>query len=360
MSKKSGQQFFVLNAAETNNSAARRENKNDLHRLLGRLQKLFSPAVPSEVLISYWRFAVTRQEVFFNRFNGLPPPWSNDDVISQHRFTNVYRAADRVSQYLIRNVQYNADWSPEDLFFRTILFKTFNRIGTWKRLAQSFGEPTLSQFSPERFGKALDNAMRDGERIYSAAYIMPSGGSKSGFKRKHDMHLHLIARMVKDGLPKLVCKAQNLADVFKLLRAYPTIGDFLAYQYAIDLNYSRISAFSENDFVMAGPGAREGISKCFRDLNGNGLDWVINKVRLVQREAFEELGLTFRSLWGRPLHLIDCQNLFCEVGKYARVLHPEYNGPDGRSRIKQKFSEDSEPIAYMFPPKWDITVPSIR
>lgn len=31
------------------------------------------------------------------------------------------------------------------------------------------------------------------------------------------------------------------------------------------------------------------------------------------------LGLRFRSLAGRRLKLIDCQNLFCEVDKYARV-----------------------------------------
>lgn len=358
MSKKTGQQFFPLSGADAANRE-KAKDRGEIQCLVTRLAKLFSPAIPSEVLVSYWRFAARRQEVFFNRFNGLPPPWTNDDVISHHRFTNVYRAADRVTQYLIRHVQYNANWSSDDLFFRTILFKTFNRIETWKKFLDHFGEPTLASFSPDRFGKALSAAMSEGGRIYSAAYIMPSGGSKSGFKRKHDMHLNLIARMIKEGLPKKVREARTLGEVFTHLRAYPTIGDFLAYQYAIDLNYSRILRFSENDFVVAGPGAKEGISKCFTDLGGMGLDSIINKVRLVQEDAFAELGIRFQSLWGRPLHLIDCQNLFCEVAKYARVFHPEFNGPDGRVRIKQKFIAETEPIKYMFPPRWGLVVPDI-
>ena len=45
-----------------------------------------------------------------------------------------------------------------------------------------------------------------------------------------------------------------------------------------------------------------------------------------QEDEFERLGLRFRDLWGRRLQLIDCQNLFCEVSKYARVKHPEIMG----------------------------------
>ena len=38
---------------------------------------------------------------------------------------------------------------------------------------------------------------------------------------------------------------------------------FLAYQYLIDLNYAAGLGFSEMDFVVPGPGARDGIRKCF-------------------------------------------------------------------------------------------------
>jgi len=40
---------------------------------------------------------------------------------------------------------------------------------------------------------------------------------------------------------------------FDLLKSYATIGDFLAYQYLIDLNYSTLLNFSEMEFVVPGP-----------------------------------------------------------------------------------------------------------
>jgi hypothetical protein len=317
---------------------------------------LFTPAVPTEVFVTYWRFAVERQRIFFRRFAGLPAPWTTDVVLSDHRFTNAYRATDRVSQYLIRNIQYNQTWSGDELFFRTILFKFFNRIETWQRFRNAFGEPQWKTFSVEKYSQLLTAAMEKGSRVYSAAYIMPSGGPKSKFRRKHDMHLHLLQCMMKERLPSKIERAKSLAEAFSLLRGYPTLGDFLAYQYVTDLNYSELTEFDENEFVVAGPGAVEGIGKCFSDLGGKDLAWIIRRVADVQADVFKKLALPFQNLWGRPLKYIDCQNLFCEVAKYARVRHPEFNGSTGRTRIKQKFTPDFSPISYYFPKKWGITI----
>ena len=63
----------------------------------------------TSVFDTYWRFAALRQEVFHSRVRGEPAPWTDDSVLSAHRFTNAYRAADRVSQYLIRHVAYAGD-----------------------------------------------------------------------------------------------------------------------------------------------------------------------------------------------------------------------------------------------------------
>ena len=101
-----------------------------------------APAKPTEVFDTYWRFAAERQAIFFRRLHGNLPPWTEDPVLSEFKFTNAYRASDRVSQYLIRNVIYAGDQTPEEVFFRTILFKIFNRISTWEMLVEKFGEIT--------------------------------------------------------------------------------------------------------------------------------------------------------------------------------------------------------------------------
>ncbi len=141
---------------------------------------------------------------------------------------------------------------------------------------------------------------------------------------------------------------------FELLFAYPSMGDFLAYQYITDLNYSEMTGFSEMEFVVAGPGAIDGISKCFVDTAGLNPPEIIRFMTDRQEAEFERLGLTFQSLWGRRLQLIDCQNIFCEVSKYARLRHPEIAGISGRTRIKQKFRATPTAIDYWYPPKWGI------
>ena len=97
------------------------------------------------------------------------------------------------------------------------------------------------------------------------------------------------------------------------LPSYPGIGAFLAYQYLIDLNYAAGLGFSEMEFVVPGPGARDGIRKCFGPAARGIEAEVIRYMADTQAEQFARLGLAFAGLRGRPLQLIDCQNLFCEV-----------------------------------------------
>ena len=312
------------------------------------------PARTTAVYDTYWQFAWERQELFFRKLEGLSPPWTSDPIISQYKFTNVYRASDRVSQYLIRHVIYKGDQSPEEVFFRIILFKLFNKIETWEMLEAHLGIIRFADYSFPMYDEVLSRALTSGIRIYSAAYIMPSGKTSFGHGLKHRNHLLLLERMMEDEVLWRVVDSSNMWQVFDLLRSYPTIGNFLAYQFAIDLNYSTLSDFSEMEFVIPGPGALDGIHKCFSDLGGLNEANLIRLATERQEEEFEKRGLTFRTLAGRPLQLIDCQNIFCEVSKYARLKHPGIRGINDRTRIKQVYRPSDRSIAYWYPPKWGI------
>ena len=313
-----------------------------------------SPARPTVVYETYWRFAAERQEIFFRKIEGLPAPWTTDPILAKHKFTNAYRASDRVSQYLIRNVIYQGDQSPDEVFFRTILFKLFNRIETWEMLQDNLNTISHADYSFRQYDTVLSEALAGGTRIYSAAYMMPSGRSSFGHTQKHRNHLTLLERMMEDGAPRRIAEASSMAQAFDVLRSYPTIGDFLAYQFVTDLNYSYLTDFSEMEFVVPGPGALDGIRKCFRDQGGLNDADIIKLATESQEGEFERLGLKFRTLGGRRLQLIDCQNLFCEVSKYARVKHPEVKGTSKRTRIKQRYRPSANPIEYWYPPKWGI------
>lgn len=307
---------------------------------------------PSPVFDTYWRFAAARQGVYEARLRGEPGPWTEDPVIAAHRFTNCFRAADRVSQYLIRNVIYQGDQSRNEVTFRILLFKMFNRISTWEHLVAELGEPRWATFDRDAYDAVLSRLFASGARLYSAAYVMPP--PRLGAERKHSNHLLLLDRMMRDGMPERLGQATSMEAAFRTLLAYPAIGDFLAFQFLIDLNYSTALDFDEMEFVVPGPGARDGIRKCFGPAASGIEAEVIEYMAASQQDHFERLGLPFAGLRGRPLQLIDCQNLFCEVDKYSRVVHPNIAGLSGRSRIKQRFAADTTQVTAWFPPKWGL------
>jgi hypothetical protein len=319
----------------------------------GNRVSAFSRWKPTAVFESFWKFATERQAIFYRRLATRSSQWTTDYTLSTFKFTNVYRASDRVSQFLIRRVIYEGDPSAREVFFRTILFKLFNKIDTWELLRDHFGEIT-SNLPLEQIDSVLSNAMTSGRTIYSAAYIMPSGTKELRMGRKHTTHLRLLERMLKEDVPNRLADCKHMAEAFAILRSYPMLGNFLAYQYVIDINYSEVTNFSESEFVVPGPGAKSGLRKCFARIEQHEEADVIRAVAENQEDEFRRRGLDFRYLAGRRLQLIDCQNLFCEVDKYARVTHPEFNNESGRSRIKQRFCPQSANVEYWYPPKWGI------
>ena len=253
---------------------------------------------PSIVYNTYWKFATKRQEVFFKRFNGESFPWSKDVILNQYKFTNVYRASDRVSQYLIKNVIYKGSQNPVEIFFRILLFKIFNRISTWEYLEEKLGKLSFKNYSFRKYNTILTELMKNKIPIYSAAYIMASGRSTFGYTRKHQNHLKLIEKMIKEGVPYKLQYCESMGSAYQLLHSYPTIGDFLAYQYVIDINYSSLTNFSEMEFVKAGPGAKDGIVKCFKDLGDYSFEDIIRMMADNQETEFNRLHLDFKNLWG--------------------------------------------------------------
>ena len=311
------------------------------------------PLAPTLLFTIYWRFAVERQQIFLRRLWGLSAPWTSDPILTRHKFTNAYRASDRVSQYLIRRVIYGGDLSCREVFFRIILFKLFNKIETWELLERKLGTVRFEDFDFRAYDEVLMAELRKGS-IYSGAYMMPSRGRGKGYARKHRMHLRLVERMMNDDLPQKIADAPSMQRAFFLLRSYPSLGDFLAYQYVIDLNYSNLTDFSEMDFVAPGPGARDGLKKCFKSFGGLTEAKVITLITEKQEECFRAVSVHFPTLWGRKLQLIDCQNLFCEVDKYAREAYPRFRGHSKRTNIKQKLKPSLKPLELWYPPKWHI------
>ena len=62
--------------------------------------------IPNDsVLQYYFYFMQERMNIFWHKCqNPNAVGWTNDSILNTYKFTNVYRATDRVSQYLLKNV----------------------------------------------------------------------------------------------------------------------------------------------------------------------------------------------------------------------------------------------------------------
>ena len=310
--------------------------------------------VPNDATLKYYFYFIQERMNIFWKMCEDNIPLTDDPILKEYKFTNVYRACDRVSQFLMRNVIYKDldEYSPEDVLLRILVFKVFNRIETWDYLCQ-LNDITVDSFNVAKLSKALTRRQQN-YPIFSNAYMMT--GSYSGYQNistKHQVWLQMIDdEFIKGNGLKQVLNAKSMAEVYNQQRAYPLIGDFLAYQYTIDFNYSPYLNFDEDSFVKAGVGAVRGIKKCFASY-GNDYEDAIYYIHDHFEQLQERYGYTeFRPLPGRNPKLVDLQNCFCETDKYLRAKMPELTV--GNVRIKQRYKPSLEGIDYYFPDKWGV------
>lgn len=309
--------------------------------------------VRQEVFDTYWKTAAERQEIFYRRLGNNSSSLTADPIFQKFKFCNVFRACDRVSQFLIKEVIYGKEHKEEDLVFRMLLFRLLNRVESWRELESLLGEISLKNFSFSRYDQAFQMIKEKGGVLYGNAFILCATRA-FGYEKKHQNHLALLEKVfVKERTVTDLLRADSLQSLFYRLRSLPLIGDFMAYQIAIDFNYSPLFDFSENDFTVAGPGALRGIRKCFIDTDGKKPEEIIQFMVNGQDKEFSRLGLKFRNLFGRPMQAIDCQGWFCETDKYCRVKFPQL--ASNRVRIKTTFKPTPIKIDYYFPPKWKIS-----
>lgn len=308
-----------------------------------------------EVYDLYWYFAYERQNIFWKKLNGEEAPWTNDPILQEFKFCNSYRVNDRVSQYLLKNVIYNGKkYSDEDMLFRIILFKLFNKESTWELLLSNFNDITLKNFDINKYSEVLEQAISSGIKIYNDAYI--SCANKAfGYDRKHDNHLALLNKMFNvDRMQNRIILCKTMEEAFNIIKSYPLIGDFMAYQLVTDINYSTVVLWQEDEFTVAGPGSLRGIKKCFIEKGTMSNEDIISYMYEHQEEEFKRLNLNFKRIGNRPLQLIDCQNIFCELDKYCRQALPYLKS--NRTKIKKKYVPKKNKIEYMYPPKWNIKI----
>jgi 5-hmdU DNA kinase-like protein len=272
-----------------------------------------------------WYWVKERDAIDIARREGKPAPWTPDPILATFRFTGVFRELDRESQACIRIANSGPSLvSFEEQFLRCILFRTFNLDSTWQLLTAGLNEePRLGNFDLNRNCSILSN---NTTTIYSNAYYgaYPQRDSEwqaiglTREKSAEKYHLRVVQMMIEQGIPAKALAAASLDGIAALLQSFPRIGDFKSGQFALDLNYGPHLRLPVGNFVIAGPGACNGIDRCFA-AHGKRYNEVIRLVCRYQDEcSLSAVGSEVPRLRGRAPASMTVQNWFCEISKYLR------------------------------------------
>ncbi|RPD64379.1 hypothetical protein L226DRAFT_506035 [Lentinus tigrinus ALCF2SS1-7] len=309
---------------------------------------------PTPILDTFFVFAAKRYRVHRNRLAGKPQPWTDDPILQQYPFTNVFRVLDRVTQYILRNVIETGDGSLQEQCFRVMLFRSFNKIETWEALTEHFGELTWRDFDLNAYEEVLLERMKSGSPLYSPAYIIPS--PKLGGQSNASNHLRLIQLMMEEDLPAQLQRLHHLKDAHGRISLFPGMGDFMALQLLLDLNMTSHFNYSEDEWVALGPGSLECLRKMFGpEVRGRELD-ALRYLHRTQHDHFARLYTPPKDvpqLAGRPrgMSMVDIEHTLCECEKYSRAYHPTIQGR--RQKVgKRQFVPRPGPITDLVPEHW--------
>lgn len=227
-----------------------------------------------EMVSRFFAFARERHSIYLKRQDNHSWPWTDDPILQQYKFTNVFREFDRTTEWFRQNVRDILRNQPEALL-ATVLFRWFNRTETGEVI---FNQPNL--FSNEtpwetflRTGEttvmrhALRSAFPRGPYVTGAYMIRsPTGMEKlDGLLQTcrqfyWDSKWHAKANkmlMLRDTDP------MSIETFTRWLQAFPNMGPFLAYEVACDLHYTALLDRAPDIMTWAnlGPGAKRGVNR---------------------------------------------------------------------------------------------------
>jgi len=260
-----------------------------------------------------------RRKIYQRKEGGEIPPWTDDKILQQFKFTNVERELDRTTIWVAKNWRKpNKDCTV--LWFNMVIACLLN----WPDTLDEIGY--TKKFIPEEF-KAKLKARRDrGEKVFAAAYIVSTNGRAMD---KIDYVVDIILTPMWEAREAFeVDKGKDtklfLRDLFGLLTSFNGMGSFLASQVVAYMKYEQpwSSAIDWEYFATSGPGSRRGMNRLH--------DRPVKKSQKEEVWLAELHELQFKlSEDGIDIHAQDVQNCLCEFDKYMRTKSGE-----GRPKVR--------------------------
>lgn len=235
-------------------------------------------------------------------------PWTDNEILRDYKFTNVYRELDRNSQWQIKNILLDDTLSLKNLIWKMMVFRFFNNPETFEfnpkkkqvaiqgdlfgspvksglKQAEKFsdlisatkwrnGIPDYDEYDEDEFAKFIAGVRSSGMNPYTTAYLINSQATP-GQPRDY-CYTRVVIPTLHKRIPeiiKLVLKAKNPEEIIDYLIKMPAVANFIAHEFYQDFTYiprytdRKFMRFTQDDYTNVGPGASIGIRLIYPSLD---------------------------------------------------------------------------------------------
>lgn len=266
----------------------------------------------------FYQFIIERENIRLRKEAGCPFPWTDDPILQQYKFTNVFREYDRTTKQLIDRFYhtYGKNAAFEQILINCALYRYF---GTYE-FANAVGWQT--KWNPKHVIKIAKERQKRKQRVFTGAYIVTNAGR---FGPKEEVVTNIFLTNLWENRKKIVDCVQstnNWQKTTKLLMEIEGFGGtgFMAKETLLDTMHCNFWKGGLPDdywsWTPIGPGARRGINR----LLNQPVD-----TRMTEKDMLEVL-LTLtesqKNFWPqdwRRLAPTDQQFACCEYSKYLKV-----------------------------------------
>ena len=275
----------------------------------------------------YWQ--IERENIRLQKeVSQLPPPWTSDSILREYKFCQVFREDDRTTRWFKTHIREPMKNSP-DVLMATVIFRWFNWIPTGRTLIK---HDLLKNWNRK---KAIEEITKQPKWI-TGAYIIktPNGMDKVTGVAECVSHMW----QDREYLAKEVVKTKSLEDTWTLLRDYPYMGPFMAYEVVTDLRHTYLLEDAKDVLTWgnAGPGAMRGLNR----LTGRELgyskrshDWV-GEMQELYKIVQAKLPPHILQRNDMKYEMREIEGGLCEFDKYSRIFKGE-----GRTRSIYKHND---------------------
>ena len=260
----------------------------------------------TDQLSGFFEYIHERQHILVQKNSGLPKPWTNDTILLNWKFCNVFRDDDLSSQWFIQNIRAPLSKDLKRVLFAVPLFRWFNIPMT--------GETIVNNNLHMVWDKSLAaQEIAKQTKMFSAAYRVKqppkTGGKLLGtLKVLDDFHTNL------DEHYAALLKTTTCQEAYEYLMTIPYFGPFNTYQFVLDLMQTRWNELwpDYKSWCAVGPGGVRGVNWIY----GQPVDRKLKPHEAVEyvKSIWNVRPITLDSMW-----LSDIQHNLCEWDKYNRV-----------------------------------------